>query len=119
MIRREAIAAAVVIFNAGAVEPVEARPGSTLDAAAYFPAILRQSDPAPTPMTLTPTPQPTATPTATRPPGCHPSYPTVCIPPPPPDLNCPDVRHLVNFQVVPPDPHGFDADHDGIGCEAP
>jgi len=22
-----------------------------------------------------------------------------------------------NFNVLPPDPHGFDGDHDGIGCE--
>ena len=49
------------------------------------------------------------------------SYPDFCIPPPPPDLNCRDIpRH--NFRVlwnVPnPDPRGFDADHDGIGCES-
>jgi micrococcal nuclease len=48
---------------------------------------------------------------------CHPSYPTVCIPPPPPDLDCADVTET-NFEVVPPDPHGFDGDGDGIGCEA-
>jgi len=48
--------------------------------------------------------------------NCHPSYPTVCIPPPPPDLNCPDIKYT-NFKVLPPDPHGFDRDKDGIGCE--
>jgi hypothetical protein len=47
---------------------------------------------------------------------CSPSYPTVCIPPPPPDLNCSDVKYT-NFKVVPPDPHGFDGDNDGVGCE--
>jgi micrococcal nuclease len=47
---------------------------------------------------------------------CHPSYPDFCIPPPPPDLNCPDIRRY-NFRVLPPDPHGFDRDRDGIGCE--
>ncbi len=47
---------------------------------------------------------------------CDPSYPDVCIPPPPPDLDCADVR-WDHFRVVPPDPHGFDGDHDGIGCE--
>jgi micrococcal nuclease len=47
---------------------------------------------------------------------CHPSYPGVCIPPPP-DLDCPDVPYR-NFTVLPPDPHGFDGnDNDGVGCE--
>lgn len=48
---------------------------------------------------------------------CDPSYPTVCIPPPPPDLDCKDVPYK-RFQVLSPDPHNFDADHDGIGCES-
>jgi hypothetical protein len=51
---------------------------------------------------------------------CDSSYPDVCIPPPPPDLNCGDAGVPVNFQVLPPDPHGFDGnDNDGIGCETP
>jgi len=51
------------------------------------------------------------------PPGtCDPSYPDVCIPPPPPDLDCTDVPHR-NFRVFAPDPHHFDGDGDGIGCE--
>lgn len=48
--------------------------------------------------------------------ACHPSYPTVCIPPPPPDLDCADVPHR-RFTVIPPDPHRFDGDGDGVGCE--
>jgi len=48
--------------------------------------------------------------------NCDSSYPDVCIPPWPPDLNCGDVRY-VNFRVLPDDPHGFDGDKDGIGCE--
>lgn len=48
--------------------------------------------------------------------GCHASYPTVCIPPAPPDLDCGDIPHR-RFQVLPPDPHNFDGDGDGIGCE--
>lgn len=48
--------------------------------------------------------------------SCDPSYPTVCIAPYPPDLNCIEVP-FSNFQVFQPDPHGFDADFDGIGCE--
>ncbi len=48
--------------------------------------------------------------------NCDSSYPDVCIPPWPPDLNCGDVRY-VNFKVLPDDPHGFDDDNNGIGCE--
>jgi len=48
--------------------------------------------------------------------GCSPCYPGVCIPPPPPDLNCPDVLPYCRFAVS-CDPHGFDCDGDGIGCE--
>jgi hypothetical protein len=48
--------------------------------------------------------------------ACDPAYPTVCIPPPPPDLNCADIPYR-NFTVLPPDPHRFDGDGDGIGCE--
>jgi hypothetical protein len=56
-----------------------------------------------------------ATPTATRA-ACDPAYPDVCIPPPPPDLDCTQITFR-NFAVLPPDPHDFDADNDGIGCE--
>ena len=58
------------------------------------------------------------TPPATQPatPTCDPSYPTVCIPPPPPNLNCDDIPYT-NFRVEGDDPHGFDSDDDGIGCE--
>lgn len=48
--------------------------------------------------------------------NCDPSYPTVCIPPPPPDLDCPEIP-FDDFKVLQPDPHGFDRDKDGIGCE--
>ena len=51
--------------------------------------------------------------------NCDAAYPTVCIPPPPPDLDCKDVRPHQNFQVRQPDPHHFDGDLDGIGCEPP
>ncbi|OGS48430.1 MAG: hypothetical protein A3K68_01455 [Euryarchaeota archaeon RBG_16_68_13] len=52
------------------------------------------------------------------PPGdCDPSYPDVCIPPPPPDLDCADIPYR-RFRVLPPDPHHFDGDRDGIGCES-
>jgi hypothetical protein len=48
--------------------------------------------------------------------GCDPSYPEVCIPPYPPDLNSGDISDR-RFAVLPPDPHGFDWNNDGIGCE--
>ncbi len=60
-------------------------------------------------------PTPTTAPAGDRA-GCDPSYPTVCIPPKPPDLACKDVS-AKRFTVLPPDPHGFDGDKDGIGCE--
>jgi hypothetical protein len=47
---------------------------------------------------------------------CDPSYPDVCIAPPPPDCDCPDIPYT-NFRVVGADPHNFDADGDGLGCE--
>jgi len=47
---------------------------------------------------------------------CDPSYPSVCIPPAPPDLDCGDITER-RFVVRPPDPHRFDGDGNGIGCE--
>ena len=65
-----------------------------------------------------PAPAQSETPTAGAAPTlCDPSYPGVCIPPPPPDLDCGEVSHR-RFTVLPPDPHGFDGDGDGIGCES-
>jgi hypothetical protein len=92
-----------------------------------------QAPPAPAPQPSVPPALPTAVPTATprpptavpasptptpRPPqgNCHPSYPDVCIPPPPPDLDCPEIPYR-NFRVIGSDPHRFDGDNDGIGCE--
>jgi hypothetical protein len=52
---------------------------------------------------------------------CAASYPTVCIPPPPPDLDCADVPYRnfrVRWDVPNPDPHHFDGNRNGIGCEA-
>ncbi|HEX8065794.1 MAG TPA: hypothetical protein VF520_04620 [Thermoleophilaceae bacterium] len=49
--------------------------------------------------------------------NCDGSYPTVCIPPQPPDLDCPDIPYR-DFRVRGSDPHGFDRDGDGIGCES-
>jgi endonuclease YncB( thermonuclease family) len=48
---------------------------------------------------------------------CDSSYPDVCIPPFPPDLDCPDISYR-RFEVRGSDPHGFDGDNDGVGCES-
>ena len=64
------------------------------------------------------TPTPTPTPSNGN---CAASYPTVCIPPPPPDLNCGDIsyrRFTVLWNVPAPDPHHFDSNKDGVGCES-
>ena len=49
--------------------------------------------------------------------NCDPSYPDVCIPSPPPDLDCSDVSEK-NFKVKGSDPHRFDNDNDGNACES-
>jgi micrococcal nuclease len=69
--------------------------------------------PPPPPVAPTSPPPPPAPPAT---PDCDPSYPTVCIPPPPPDLDCKDIPHR-NFPVVGADPHRFDGNRDGRGCE--
>jgi hypothetical protein len=51
-------------------------------------------------------------------PECDPSYPDLCIPPGVPDIDCDDIPEFTDFPVLPPDPHGFDGDNDGIGCES-
>jgi micrococcal nuclease len=47
---------------------------------------------------------------------CDPSYPDLCLPPPPPDLDCRDVPSK-RFRVAGADPHRFDGDGNGVGCE--
>jgi len=47
---------------------------------------------------------------------CDPAYHDVCIKSPPPNLNYPDIPDT-DFRVLPPDPHGFDRDGNGKGCE--
>lgn len=86
------------------------------DSGLWAPAPTPAPTPPPTPL---PTAVPTAAPTAAPPPpaNCDASYPTVCIPPYPPDLDCGEIAFR-RFDVLPPDPHGFDGDNDGIGCES-
>ena len=46
---------------------------------------------------------------------CDSAYPDVCIPPPPPDLDCGDLEYR-DIRVLPADPHNLDSDGDGVGC---
>jgi len=48
--------------------------------------------------------------------GCNSSYPEICITTYSSKLVCADIPFR-NFKVILPDPHGFDSDADGIGCE--
>lgn len=48
---------------------------------------------------------------------CDPSYPDVCISGPPPALACADLE-VSGFKVFGADPHRFDRNQDGIGCDA-
>ena len=53
--------------------------------------------------------------------NCDPHYPSVCIPPLPPDLDCADLSFRL-FRVnhdgpTTPDPHSLDNNFDGIGCQ--
>jgi micrococcal nuclease len=50
---------------------------------------------------------------------CDPSYPEVCLPSPPPDLDCADLRArgLCDVAVRGRDPHRLDRDGDGVACE--
>ena len=66
--------------------------------------------------TMTPQPPVPVQPTPSEE-NCDKSYPDVCIPPYPPDLDCGEISYS-NFEVLQPDPHRFDGDKDGIGCES-
>jgi micrococcal nuclease len=74
-----------------------------------------------------PTPAPTPVPAVVAPvplvpqTGCEASYPGICIPIGSADLDCGEIqwrRFAVVWNVPNPDPHGFDGNGDGIGCES-
>jgi micrococcal nuclease len=48
--------------------------------------------------------------------ACDPSYPTICVPQDADPMTCDDIPS-VPFPTLRPDPHGFDPDGNGIGCE--
>lgn len=91
-----------------------------VEATAVVPPAVVPVEPAPVqpPPPVEPPPAEPPPPPADARSGCDESYPSVCIPPAPPDLDCGDIPHG-RFQVLPPDPHGFDGkDNDGVGCES-
>ena len=47
---------------------------------------------------------------------CDSAYPEACVKSLPPNLNCPDIPNT-DFKFLPLDPHGFDRDENGRGCE--
>jgi hypothetical protein len=100
-----------------AAVPVKPKPVVTSAA----PRLALRATPAPVRTTTAPRPKPRPKPaTTTAAPSrgnCDPSYPDVCIAPAPPDLDCPEVPYK-RFRVIGADPHRFDADNDGIGCES-
>lgn len=68
------------------------------------------SSQAPTLVNETPKPK-----TTTPPSNCDPNY-SPCVPNVSYDLDCGDISFSVN--VIGSDPHGFDRDNDGYGCES-
>ena len=104
-----AITGLIVVVAASLLVVESQRPGTRAAASvsgspaadAYLPFISKEKPPVPS---LTPQP------------NCSPCYPDVCIPAPPPDLDCGEIP-FCRFRVVGCDPHGFDGDGDGIGCE--
>ena len=74
------------------------------------------ADQASPPYRCAPKPVPfAAAPKKAKPKGsCAPGY-SPCIRPYPPDLDCPQIGHLV--RVTGSDPHGLDRDGDGLACE--
>lgn len=98
-----------------------AAPAAPSTAATVLPAP-GAGKPKPPISTPRPAPKPRPKPAAPRhrskpKPSCDRSYPTVCIPPAPPDLDCGQITAR-RFAVRGADPHGFDRNHDGVGCES-
>jgi len=63
---------------------------------------------------VAPEPAPAPSPAPNNSGNCAPGY-SPCVPPYPPDLDCGDVDGPIT--VTGSDPHGFDAEGDGVGCE--
>ena len=63
----------------------------------------------------TPAPAPPSSASASA--KCDPNYTGACVPPYPPDVDCPQIG-VKNFRSIGSDPHKLDGDHDGIACES-
>ena len=79
------------------------------------------SSPSPTPTRTTSSPPPTVAAPSVQPaprnaPQCDPNYSGACVPIVGYDLDCSDIGSSV--YVIGSDPHGFDANFDGYGCES-
>jgi hypothetical protein len=100
---------------------VAASTATTATHAPVAPTTTPPTDPPTLPAVITQAPQPfipTPTPTAAPAGNCEPSYPDFCLPPSSADtLNCADIPYT-HFTVLPPDPHDFDGNEDGEGCES-
>ena len=102
------------VVRATAAPVVRATPAPVVVAATPVPFV------APAPVVVV-TPAPVVA--APAPSGCEPSYPDICIPIGVADINCPAMyaqgisMFRVRWDVPNPDPHGFDGEGDGWGCE--
>lgn len=100
-----------------ATRETTATPTATVTPTTELPLATATEAPPPTeePPPTSPPPPPTSPPPPRQ--NCSQFYPTVCIAPFPPDLDCGEIPFR-RFQVLQPDPHGFDRDRDGVGCES-
>lgn len=126
--QRLSLSLLTLVLVVGSLAIARAQSEPDVGGRSYLPLLLAPQ-PSPTATTGPTTTATTAPPSATQPPAapaptatsrpatCAPEYPTVCIPPPPPDLDCGDIPYR-RFTVLPPDRHRFDADKNGIGCES-
>lgn len=103
------------------VSPIGTQPATAAPVATGVPMIINTAAPF---VTATITPGAAAAPVQAAPVApvvtgaqCDPAYPDFCIAPAPPDLDCKDIPQK-RFKVLPPDPHGFDKDGNGVGCES-
>lgn len=85
--------------------------GSTVQSGSNIKIVVAKAAPAPKPQ---PAAQAPAADSASGS-GCDPNYSGTCVPQVSYDLNCDDISGSVT--VLGSDPHGFDGDGDGYGCE--
>jgi hypothetical protein len=85
-------------------------PGTTVHSGSDIQLVVAKSSPAPNPV-----PAAAPAPAEAASSGCDPNYSGACVPQVSYDLNCDDIGGSVT--VIGSDPHGFDGDGDGYGCE--